>query len=294
MRLQNIGVSNFRCFTNYTIELAPKVSVLIGRNGAGKTSLLRAIRYALGFIFSSEKELGDELLIAGNMDVVMEQISSGDFFGNQFNDIPATTANIHAKANYFGTQLDWDISRRNVVGEKADVSKYAKAYHDFMATFKEKDVLPIYAFFSDSFPHKERQLTDFEKSQLNSYDRVLRTFGYARWDKEPSCSYMWLRRWLNAVVRDVQMNHTDKYSEEEANYISRKLMEFSVPINKDCDDSFQIKATIFKITDDHKMEMWLRMKDGRDILFQNLPAGYLRLYSIVLDICCRHWILNHK
>lgn len=294
MRLQNIGVSNFRCFTNYTIELAPKVSVLIGRNGAGKTSLLRAIRYALGFIFSSEKELGDELLIAGNMDVVMEQISSGDFFGNQFNDIPATTANIHAKANYFGTQLDWDISRRNVVGEKADVSKYAKAYHDFMATFKEKDVLPIYAFFSDSFPHKERQLTDFEKSQLNSYDRVLRTFGYARWDKEPSCSYMWLRRWLNAVVRDVQMNHTDKYSEEEANYISRKLMEFSVPINKDCDDSFQIKATIFKITDDHKMEMWLRMKDGRDILFQNLPAGYLRLYSIVLDICCRHWILNHN
>ena len=42
------------------------------------------------------------------------------------------------------------------------------------------------------------------------------------------------------------------------------------------------------------MEMWLRMKDGRDILFQNLPAGYLRLYSIVLDICCRHWILNHN
>ena len=273
--------------------MAPKVSVLIGRNGAGKTSLLRAIRYAMGFIFSSEKELGDELLIAGNMDVGMEQISNADFFTNQFNEIPSTTASISAEANFLGTPLIWEICRRNVVGENADVNKYAEAYRRFMKTFRDHDTLPVYAFFSDSFPHKEGQLTDFAKSQLESYDRVLRTFGYDQWDKEPSYSYMWLRRWLNAVIRDVQLNHTDKYSEEEANYITRKLMEVSLPINNDCDDSFQIKTTIFKINDDRSIEMWLRMKGDRDILFQNLPAGYLRLYSIVLDICCRHWILNH-
>ena len=55
-----------------------------------------------------------------------------------------------------------------------------------------------------------------------------------------------------------------------------------------------IKTAFFKITDNKELELWLRMKDDHDILFQNLPAGYLRLYSIALDICYRHWILNHN
>lgn len=293
MTLKHIEISNFRCFTNYSIDLAPKVSVLIGRNGAGKTSLLRAIRYALGFIFSSEKELGDDLLIAGNDDVSMEQMSSRDFFGNQFNEIPSTTASIKTTANFLETPLDWEIKRRNVAGENADVSKYAVAYNRFMETFKNTDTLPVYAFFSDSFPHKEGGLTEFAKEQLGSYDKVLRTFGYVQWDKEPSYSYMWLRRWLNAIIRDVQTNHTDVYSHEEANYITQKLIESSIPIGKDCDDAFKINTTLFKINDDKSLELWIRMNSGNDILFQNLPAGYLRFYSIVLDICCRHWILNH-
>lgn len=293
MTLETINISNFRCFTNYTINLAPKVSVLIGRNGAGKTSLLRAIRYALGFIFSTEKELGDELLIAGNEDVSMEQISVSDFFSTTFNGIPATTATIHTTAGFLGKPLDWTLSRRNVPGENADVSKYTDAYHRFMDTFKEHDTLPVYAFFPDSFPHKEGGLTEFAKTQLGSYDKVLRTFGYAQWDKEPSYSYMWLIRWLNAIIRDVQTNHVDAYSHEEANYITLKLIQASVPVSNDCDDSFQIITPLFNITEDKSMELWLRMKSGNDILFQNLPAGYLRLYSIVLDICCRHWILNH-
>lgn len=293
MILETIEVSNFRCFTNYTINLAPKVSVLIGRNGAGKTSLLRAIRYALGFIFSTEKDLGDNLLIAGNEDVSMEQISGSDFFSTTFNGIPATSATIHTAAEFLGKSLDWTLSRRNVPGENADVSKYTEAYRSFMNVFKEQDTLPVYAFFSDSFPHKEGGLTEFAKTQLGSYDKVLRTFGYAQWDKEPSYSYMWLIRWLNAIIRDVQTNHTDAYSHEEANYITLKLMQASVPVSNDCDDSFQIITPLFNIRDDKSLELWLRMKNGNDILFQNLPAGYLRLYSIVLDICCRHWILNH-
>lgn len=293
MTLETIEISNFRCFTNYTINLAPKVSVLIGRNGAGKTSLLRAIRYALGFVFSTEKKLGDELLVAGNEDVKMEQISGNDFFSTTFNGIPATSTSIHTIAKYLGETLDWTLSRRNVVGEDADVSKYMGAYHRFMKAFKDNDTLPVYAYFSDSFPHKEGGLTEFAKTQLGSYDKTLRTFGYDQWDKEPSYSYMWLIRWLNAIIRDVQTNHADAYSHEEANYITLKLMQASVPVNKDCDDSFQITTPLFNIKDDKSMELWLRMKSGNDILFQNLPAGYLRLYSIVLDICCRHWILNH-
>ena len=90
------------------------------------------------------------------------------------------------------------------------------------------------------------------------------------------------------------MKDEDKYSATESSYVTQKLMDFSQPVHEDCDDSYIIKTAFFKITDQKELELWLRMKNGNDVLFQNLPAGYLRLYSIVLDISYRHWILNQN
>lgn len=294
MIISNIKIENFRCFTDFSINLAPKVSVIIGRNGAGKSSFLKALLYALGFVFSKEEYLGDELLIAGNYDVEMEYIKKNEFYKKQFNEIPASIANIHAEGVFLGTALKWDISQKNFEKEKPDVGKYAEAYRLFLNTFKEKDILPVFAFFSDSFPHKLGNMSDFAKEQVASDGNVVRTFGYEQWNVDTTNLNIWLNRLINAIVRNTQLNETDLYSKTEANYVTNKLMEFSKPLYEDCDDSFVIKTAFFKITEDKELELWLRMKNDNDILFQNLPAGYLRLYSMVLDISYRHWILNHN
>jgi DNA replication and repair protein RecF len=43
MTLAELRVSNVRCFESVGFELAPKVNLLVGENGAGKTSILEAI-----------------------------------------------------------------------------------------------------------------------------------------------------------------------------------------------------------------------------------------------------------
>ena len=45
MILKKITIENFRFFKNYEVDLTPGITVFIGKNGAGKTSLLNAIRY---------------------------------------------------------------------------------------------------------------------------------------------------------------------------------------------------------------------------------------------------------
>lgn len=40
MLLQKINVQNFRCFTNMTVSFDPKLTVLVGANGSGKTAVL--------------------------------------------------------------------------------------------------------------------------------------------------------------------------------------------------------------------------------------------------------------
>lgn len=62
MILKKITIENFRCFKNYEVDLTPGITCFIGKNGAGKTSLLNAIRYGLSVFFSNDSTMGDVYL----------------------------------------------------------------------------------------------------------------------------------------------------------------------------------------------------------------------------------------
>jgi predicted ATP-binding protein involved in virulence len=48
IRLDGLRLNNFRCFEDCTIEFRPDLTVLVARNGQGKTALLDAVALALG------------------------------------------------------------------------------------------------------------------------------------------------------------------------------------------------------------------------------------------------------
>lgn len=48
MKLKQIEIENFRCFEKITLDLHPDLTVLIAPNGGGKTSILDALRIAVG------------------------------------------------------------------------------------------------------------------------------------------------------------------------------------------------------------------------------------------------------
>lgn len=51
MKYKKLTIDNFLCFSHFEMCFASGVSVVIGRNGAGKTSLIRALVYSLYFMF---------------------------------------------------------------------------------------------------------------------------------------------------------------------------------------------------------------------------------------------------
>src|SRR2546427_6242275 len=48
MHLAHVEVRNFRCLRELRVDLQQGLTVLVGRSNVGKTSLLAAIRHALG------------------------------------------------------------------------------------------------------------------------------------------------------------------------------------------------------------------------------------------------------
>lgn len=53
MYLKKISLENFKCFEKTEIELQKKLTLLVGANGAGKTSVLDGIAIALSTMFTS-------------------------------------------------------------------------------------------------------------------------------------------------------------------------------------------------------------------------------------------------
>lgn len=58
MKYDKLIIDNFRCFKHFEVDFANEVSIIIGRNGAGKTSLIKAIVYSLYFMFTHDRSLG--------------------------------------------------------------------------------------------------------------------------------------------------------------------------------------------------------------------------------------------
>lgn len=47
MRLKTVTLNNFRCFESLTLELHPRLTVIVGGNGEGKTAILDGIASGL-------------------------------------------------------------------------------------------------------------------------------------------------------------------------------------------------------------------------------------------------------
>ena len=294
MKLQKITIDNFRCFKHFEITMAKGVSLLIGRNGVGKTSLIKAIVYSLHFIFTNDKSMGDDFLSAGNPDLKMSSLSYGEFYREPEGASASADANFHGEMLYGDKHIVWDMYRRSTSGSSLYPSKYLAAYHDFMNQYKENNILPVIAYFSDSFPHKESNVSSFAKKQIDSFGGVLRNFGYYQWDNENACTTIWQQRLVNALIKSASIDDVDDFSSCESRYVIDLMIKFSKPITENCDTTFEIKKVFFAFAADKKPELWLRMTSGRDIPFSDLPAGYLRIYSIVLDIAYRAFILNRN
>ncbi|MBF4259080.1 AAA family ATPase, partial [Vibrio anguillarum] len=48
LKVSEVTVSNFRGYTNFKVPMHPSLNVLVGENGAGKTSILEAVACGLG------------------------------------------------------------------------------------------------------------------------------------------------------------------------------------------------------------------------------------------------------
>ena len=323
MYLKKLHISNFRCFRNYTIEFAPGVTVLFGKNGSGKSTLIHAIHKALSFAFKNDKvEEGEITLSSGFPSLRPNQYNKKeDIVRDEKSGFPLPDICIHAEADFLETTLDWDMYALTSTFA-LQPSKYKTAYKLLMSRIKETGTFPVFAYFSDSFPHISTKASTLTKTQLS-----LRNLGYLGWDDETAYSDLWITRltkiwtmWdrakMNVRHEEAALANCEKFKasgvineneyREDVDLHRTRLENAQKDFNKynpeissirECLVNFSKKLPGIDVLDVfvsvyEEDGLCLETKDGQNPPFEKLPAGYKRIFYMALDIAYRSYILN--
>lgn len=323
MYLKKLHISNFRCFRDYTIEFAPGVTVLFGKNGSGKSTLIHAIHKALSFAFKNDKvEEGEITLASGFSSLKPNQYKKkDDIVRDEKSGFPLPDINIHAEADFLNANLKWDMYALTSTFA-LQPSKYKTAYKLLMSRIKETGTFPIFAYFSDSFPHISTKASTLSKTQLS-----LRNLGYLGWDDETAYSDLWITRltkiwtiWnrakMNVMQEESALANCEKFKSsgiineneyrEDVDLHRTRLENAQKDFNKydpeissirECLVNFSkrlpgIDVLDFFVSVYEEDGLCLETKDGQNPPFEKLPAGYKRIFYMALDIAYRSFILN--
>lgn len=315
MYFRKLHITHFRCFEDYEIEFAPHVTVLFGKNGSGKTSLIHALHKALSFMMHSEKikekdpktkkmkPVGERSLRGGNPYVGVEGFALvGDYhrmnarYADDLLDIRGTAILDEQ------TPMEWGISAY-ASNCRLRPSEYKEAFEILYNWHEKTGKRPLLAYYSDGYPYytnvanQKKERTKEEFLVKSSFESI----GYTDWNSETGCTNTWLVRLetkfrtIENMKRRIGKPTTEEVyaasvkelniAEKEVGYITAILKRFS-------ENELKIAVEDLEISS-YDARLHILAKDGTDYSFRNLPAGYKRLFYMALDIAYRSFLLSN-
>lgn len=292
MRIQELHIGNFRNYREYRIAFGGRMTVLIGKNGIGKTNILQAIIYALSCFFNKWKGSYNSKFLQSSKNNIKKLKTTDAFFGVVDNrEDYHYPVSIGISAVFSAFPLRWRLYKESLNSTvlKTDYEEASNLFWN-IGLGGGLGNLPVLCYYSDSFPHIKDTLTKGMRDMLASEFGIPQNSGYYKWDEEENCTSIWetlfTDKWKNAKFKG------ELYNEKYVSVVKQTLIAFS---SADCGSSINSELELKDVTIESRGRqdvMVLVFKDGRKMMFEQLPQGYRRIFSIVFDIVSRAYILN--
>lgn len=274
MFIKKIKVQNFRLLKDFTIDLQPELSLIVGKNNVGKTSLLVVLDKCLNcnsdsnkrfqyydFNLDFQKSLEDLL----EQDLIEEkdwrnqgitlriivEFNESDSLDNIGNKI---LTNLEEDNNYFALGFDYILDYQNY---KNMLSEYKMAKTQYIDTHPTTDTIPLFDKheFLDSHQHKffkiNRKSIHTNKDMTLDEERYIKLDGINgfRIDDVIKFDYISARRSVdNRDVDHTLSNHTSElYKIQEDSEENAAARESFIASLKETDSSLtEIYSHIFE------------------------------------------------
>lgn len=317
MTLKEIEIHNFHCYQEAHFQLADRVNVLIGKNGSGKTSFVKSIKNALSIFFSQNPSWGYSTIAGGVNDLTVANLDSAEIWHDEDMQ-PAESVDIKVKPSVEDCNVElpafpsWSFHKLSTANAKPQSSFYKDAYLYFRKEYIGNNIpWPLFVYYSDSYPHIDDKLKKTIQEKIDNDDKLYRAWGYYHWDKDSSCALIWQKRFMRTYNLQYKMSQSllriddqdssiakkyktdiEKYA-SETDFVIKYLKKFTssqIEGLSDTSNTLQISDLITDGVSEPYIVAYFA--DGSRRRWDELPAGYERLYNMVFDIAYRSYILN--
>lgn len=181
MKLNKIEIHNFKCFEDVSFELHPKLNVLMGNNGTGKSSLLEAFRILIGSLYLGYDKYENKITMPG---IIKDDIRLRNIDGNLEPQIPAyVSCEGELSPCYMPekSSICWKRAMETLGGSTTtrDAKDLQQASVQIQSSVREGlgQTIPLVAYFSTDRYKKERKDTDVSLagSRMRGYFNALDT-----------------------------------------------------------------------------------------------------------------------
>ena len=303
MILKSITLKNFRCYNDITVELDPKMTVLVANNGQGKTALLESIRIAL-WPYISSFDLARTLYADPSNTITVNDTLLLQTDNAMARQLPSE---IECTGDYGVGITKWKRCRDSEAPRsqtKDDLSTKAMKKFGIELQRKIRNVeadpldLPIFGYYGTGRLWKEKRLTKKKRGAV-SYrkgEENIRTFAY-RDCLDPASSYKQFEEWFISSfkkIRESQIIQLEAGVESIENdpSISNPVTVIQNAVN------ILLKGTGWQnlsYSEIHDKSLVLKHPEKGTLKVDQLSDGIKNMLAMIADIAYRCALLNsHK
>lgn len=286
MKLKNIKISNYRCFKEEEIDFDDHITVVVGKNGTGKTAILDAVAISVStFLLGIDGGVSRSILkddaryefydLNGTIDpqhqfpVIIE--SSGDCLNQQ--------------------NIKWirslnSESGKTTIKDAGELTGLAKKAQNQIMTGDKSLVLPLISYYGTGRLYAQKK----EKRNLKSLTEFKRQVGYVDCVAAESNEKLMLN-WF-------QMQTLKSLQEQQKTGILDKPLLLRTVERAICRSFERISgaknASLFFDLDTHRLVLEFESEDGhaKKFAMDEMSDGYKNTLSMIGDIAYRMAVLN--
>ena len=285
--IKSVHLTNFRNYKKISLDLGRKTTIIIGRNGAGKTNMITAIKQSLSFIFSKKKDAPQFDFVASSDQKVKSFLATDPHYVDGDYKYPVA---VGADVQLYDDEklLSWELRKQSA--DRGINESYVTACVRFWKKVFNTNIIPGFSFFSDSYPHVQSTMGKNMQDKLDSGNPLPQNTAFYKWDDERNCTELWkqyyVMNWKNARFGN------DKGQKEYCEAIEQAMVNFSQPISSNQNNSEIVLEGLAVEARGKEDTLVVKYRDGRKVPFDMLPQGYKRIFSIVFDIAHRGYLLQ--
>ncbi|MCQ8116233.1 AAA family ATPase [Methylomonas rosea] len=309
MKLKNLQITNFRCFASLSIDLDKQLTVLVAKNGQGKSSVLDAIRIGLWPFVRGFDLARNPASDTGN-NISVDDVRILKMRDRQLaRQLPCSIAlkgdwNINLVGfERFSKTWEWARIRESEAKGTKTKDKLASKLIKILASIAQAQVrnpespdtdLPILGYYGTGRLWSQKRLTEAKSAKKNKQnaDSYMRLFAY-RDCLDPSSSYKHFAEWFAWIFesyREDQIMLAEKGFSPEAD----SLWKNTIQVIQQAIDSVLLDTGWYKLeySISHEKSLVLNHEQHGILKVELLSDGIRGVLAMVGDIAYRCIKLN--